>query len=150
MSELPNLSEKHVNLEDLKSGVKYYFKVDSHPGNLLEGIFYEHKKYDNGIISYIFKNVIILQKQGDEYIKIVELPQAIFDDNLRSNGSRNVPEDIITYESEKLPNVLDNYIGSFGGKSRKTKRRRNKKFTCRYKKNKSTLLQKNKSTRRRN
>ena len=126
------MSTLRVDLDNLKPGVRYSFRLPKYFSNRyegtivrFEGTFVEVKKIPEMNAQYIFENVFGYNKTG----KLIEqIPKVNYANN------QNYPQDIFVYTSNNLPGDLNSYINKFGGKSRKTKRRYNKKSKRRYNK----------------
>ena len=119
------MSTLRVDLDNLKSGVRYYFRLNNQPDNRFEGTFDRVIQIPGMNAQYIFKNIFCYNSTGVLISKI----------QLVTYGNyQNYPQNIFVYTSNKLPGDLNSYINKFGGKSRKTKRRYNKKSKRRYNK----------------
>ena len=121
------MSTLRVDLNDLKSGVRYYFRLNKYPVDRFEGTFDRVIQIPGMNEQYIFKNIFVYNSTG---ILIYKLESANYGNSL------TYPQDIFVYTSNKLPGDLNSYINKFGGKSRKTKRRYNKRKTFRKSSNK--------------
>ena len=121
------MSTLRVDLNDLKSGVRYYFRLNKYTVDRFEGTFDRVIQIPGMNEQYIFKNIFVYNSTG---ILIYKLESANYGNSL------TYPQDIFVYTSNKLPGDLNSYINKFGGKSRKTKRRYNKRKTFRKSSNK--------------
>jgi hypothetical protein len=111
-----------VDLANLQIGVRYTFTQPDNPGYIYEGTFTElvpPSPANNGNAQYFFSNINEYNTEG----KLIENISG-------TNFSRpnDYPRDIFVYDLPNLPNELNQYIRNFGGKSRKTKSRRNTKL----------------------
>lgn len=119
---IPRIQTNMVDLANLQPGVRYTFTEPDNPGYIYEGTFTQviaPSPANNGNAQYLFSNIYKYTTQG----RLIEQLSGI------NNFSRpnDYPRDIFVYDLPKLPNDLNQYIRSFGGKSRKTKSRRNRK-----------------------
>ena len=132
------MSTLHVELENLKSGVRYSFTTMKKPNIIVEGTFdgviepSEHYEY----AQYKFSNVV-------EYIPD---PQPGNPNNKRISKSMSTrftspnvyPRNISVFTSDKLPGELNQMINEYArGKSRKS-RKSYKKSKKSYKKSKKS------------
>ena len=119
--ETPIIQTTPVDLANLQPGVRYTFTEPDNPGYIYEGTFTEviaPSPANNGNAQYLFSNIYKYTTQGRLITKSRMINYA---------SPNDYPRDIFVYDLPKLPNELNQYIRSFGGKSRKTKSRRNRK-----------------------
>lgn len=111
------MSTLNINLDKLKLGVRYSFLSEFLPGIRLEGelsrVVPITSTNNRESPLYIFKDCVSYDENG----KQVERGMISF-------GNPNFyPHDIFVVASTKLPGDLNQFINTFGGKSRKSKRR---------------------------
>jgi hypothetical protein len=118
---IPRIQLNMVDLVNLQPGVRYTFTQMNRPGYIYEGTFNQvipPSPANNGHAQYFFSNVSRYTQQG----RLIEQSRST---NFANPDS--YPSDIFVYDLPKLPNELNQYIRSFGGKSRKSKSRNNRK-----------------------
>ena len=113
--DIPGFQRIMVDLANLQPDVRYYFKTDDYPDNILQGTFMKFVPPANGVeAQYIFSDYVEKDPEG----KIVEKAERI------TFSSPNNPRDIFVFASR------------IGGKSRKSKRRNTKSKRRRNRKSK--------------
>ena len=116
---IPRIQTNMVDLANLQPGVRYSFRTNENPDNILEGTFMRFIPPRNNIEGqYFFSNYAEYNPQG----RLITRSR-----NINYNDPNDYPRDIFVYDLTNLPNELNEHIRSFGGKSRKTKRRRSRK-----------------------
>ena len=116
---IPRIQTNMVDLANLQPGVRYSFRTNENPDNILEGTFMRFIAPVNNIEGqYFFSNYAEYNPQG----RLIHQSRMI-----NYADPNNYPRDIFVYDLTNLPNKLNEHIRSFGGKSRKTKRRRSRK-----------------------
>ena len=117
---IPRVQTNMVDLANLQPGVRYSFRTNDNPANIVEGTFVRFVAPFNNIAGqYFFSNYAEYNPQGRLITKSRMINYA---------EPNNYPRDIFVYDLSNLPNELNQHIRSFGGsKSRKTKRRRHRK-----------------------
>ena len=116
---IPRIQTNMVDLANLQPGVRYSFRTNENPDNILEGTFNRVIAPANNVdAQYVFSNVAVYNSQG----RLIDKARMI-----NYANPNNYPRDIFVYDLTNLPNELNEHIRSFGGKSRKTKRRRSRK-----------------------
>jgi hypothetical protein len=118
------MSTLKVDLDNLKPGVKYSFLSEFFPGIKLEGRFDRKIQKLDRNNQYIFRDCVSYDENGRQVNRGL----------INFGNSDWYPTHIFVVASNKLPGDLNEYINKFGGKSRKSKRRRRRKSTRRYNK----------------
>jgi hypothetical protein len=127
---IPRIQTNMVDLANLQPGVRYTFTKPDSSEYMYEGTFnkvIDSSRANDGHAQYVFSNVSKYTRQGT-LIEKSELTNFA--------NPESYPSDIFVYNLPKLPNKLNQYIRSFGGKSRKTNRRRNRKSKRSHRKSK--------------
>ena len=117
---MPRVQTNMVDLANLQPGVRYYFRTNDNPDNIVEGTFVEFvAPFNNTAGQYFFSNYAEYNPQG----RLIHQSRMI-----NYAEPNDYPRDIFVYDLTNLPNELKQHIRSFGGsKSRKSKRRRHRK-----------------------
>lgn len=118
---IPRIETNMVELANLQPGVRYNFRTNDNPDNISEGTFTRFiapSPANDGNAQYFFSNYVLYNPQGRLITKSRMINYA---------DPNDYPRDIFVYDLTNLPSELNKHITSFGGKSRKTKRRNNKK-----------------------
>ena len=116
---IPRIQTNMVDLANLQPGVRYSFRRNATADNILEGTFMQFIPPHNNIEGqYFFSNYAEYNPQG----RLITRSR-----NINYNDPNDYPRDIFVYDLTNLPDELNKHIRSFGGKSRKTKRRRSRK-----------------------
>ena len=111
------MSTLEIDLDNLKPEVRYSFLSEFFLGIKLEGTFDRKIQKIDRNNQYIFKDCVSYDKNGTkENIGLINF-----------GNPDSYPHDIFVVAFKQLPNDLNQYINKFGGKSRKSKRRRNRK-----------------------
>lgn len=120
-SAIPIIQPVMVDLVNLQPGVRYTFTQANRPGYIYEGTFYQvipPSPANNGHPQYFFSNVYRYTQQG----RLIEKAETI-----NFTNPARYPENIFVVASRRLPSDVNRYINKFGGKSRKSKSRNNRK-----------------------
>ena len=137
---IPRIQTTMVDLANLQPGVRYNFRTDDSPNNILEGTFTQVvPPKEHMAAQYVFSNVSLYNKQDG----LIDQSEMIIFGN-----PTDYPRDIFVYDLTNLPNELNDLIRSFGGKSRKTKHRNNRK-SKRRRNNRKTKHRNNRKSKRR-
>ena len=113
------MSTLRVRLEDLKLGVRYYFKDPRHGDDILEGTLDWVKPLnDNEEYQYGFSNIV-------KYNPDTKIQKRI--GATMYNNPDKYPYDFFVVASTKLPSDLNSYMNAFGKKTQR-KRKSNKKI----------------------
>lgn len=110
------MSTLSVKLDNLKPGIRYSFFTKLYPDKRVEGTFFlfvsPSPTNNEGNPQYIFKNCVFYDKNGrKEFIGMNNFGKPI-----------DYPQDISIFTSKQLPKDLNQYINTFGGKSRKPRK----------------------------
>jgi hypothetical protein len=135
------MSKREIKVSELEPGRRYNYTIR---GNKHEGIFekvYEDENYKlKGFPQhnvYVFRNVVDWVPDNKRYEKPKVNPvKRTNTETIKGLYSGLEPTDIHVYEFPKLPEDLNRYIQTFGGKPKKSKK--NRKSIRRNKTNRKT------------
>ena len=113
VNPIPKIQPITVDLANLRPGVRYSFTASNENGLRFEGTLTRVVPAANGNpVQYLFSDIFAYTEPGKKLYK-------------SQQGNFTRPQNVFVVASNQLPGDLNEYINSFGGKSRKSKRRSN-------------------------